>query len=91
MSIPFIVAVALLLGLLFVFFQRLRQFGRVEWRSIPRWQKGLRISAALIPLILAGLLFWGFVIEPNRLVVHYETVKIENWPTGLSFSGPSIF
>jgi len=84
MSIPFIVAVALLLGLLFVFFQRLRQFGRVEWRSIPAWQKGLRISAALIPLILAGLLFWGFVIEPNRLVVHYETVKIENWPTGLS-------
>jgi predicted MPP superfamily phosphohydrolase len=84
MSIPFIVAVALLLGLLLAFFQRLRQFRRVEWRSIPRWQKGIRISAALIPLILAGLLFWGFVIEPNRLVVHYEAVKIENWPTGLS-------
>ena len=84
MSIPFIVAVALLLGLLIAFFQRLRKFGGAEWRSLPRWQKGIRISAALVPLILAGLLFWGFVIEPNRLIVHYETVKIETWPTELS-------
>ena len=35
-------------------------------------------------LLLVSLLFWSFFIEPNRLVVHQETIRIANWPTELS-------
>ena len=44
----------------------------------------MRIAAAVIPLILFGLAFWGFLIEPNRLIVHPETIQIDNWPKELS-------
>jgi len=34
-----------------------------------------------IPLILvAGLAIWAFFIEPNRLVIHRETIIISDWP-----------
>lgn len=84
MSTPFIIAAAVLLGLLLFLFQLLRSFGRPGWKTAPKWQKGIRLAAWLIPLLLFVALFWGFFIEPNRLIVHQETIQIDKWPTDLS-------
>ncbi len=46
-----------------------------------------RIIRALIWLLLLLAVscgIWGFFIEPNRLIVHEETIQIENWPKELS-------
>jgi len=84
MRAAFVFAVAILLGLLLFLFHRFRQFGSAGWGTIPRWQRIVRISAALIPLIIFSMLVWGFLIEPNRLVVHPETIAIDKWPQNLS-------
>ena len=34
--------------------------------------------------MLAGAFIWGFFIEPDRLVLHQETIQIQNWPGELS-------
>jgi uncharacterized protein len=84
MSVPFIIAATILLGLLLFLFRQLRNFGKPEWGSTPLWKKAIRVVAWLVPLLLFGAVFWGLLIEPNRLVVHQETVRIENWPAELS-------
>ena len=35
-------------------------------------------------LLVLVCLIWGVFIEPNRLVVHQETIQINNWPKELS-------
>lgn len=70
MTVAFVVAVAVLLGLL-LFLVRVVQPRRV----------GILLSAVV--LLLAFVAFWGFIVEPNRLVVHEETIEIENWPRAL--------
>ena len=84
MRAAFVVAVAVLLGLLIFLFQQLRRFGSGGWRSASRWQRAVRLSAVLIPLVLFGMVFWGFFIEPNLLIVRQETIQIENCPPELS-------
>jgi predicted MPP superfamily phosphohydrolase len=84
MSLPFIIAVAILLALLLFLFRQLRSFGKPEWGSTPRWKKAIRIVAWLVPVLLFSLAIWAFFIEPNRLIVHPETVQIEKWPVELS-------
>jgi predicted MPP superfamily phosphohydrolase len=84
MSVPFIIAAAILLGLLLFLFRLLRRFGKPEWGSTPRWAKAVRVVAWLIPILLFSLAFWAFFIEPNRLVLHQETVQIDAWPAELS-------
>lgn len=84
MRAAFVFAVAVLLGLLFFLFQQLRRFGSGAWASLPLWQRIVRISAGLIPLVIFGTVFWGFFIEPNRLILHQETIKIDQWPRELS-------
>lgn len=84
MSVPFIVAAAILLGLLLFLFRQLRNVGRPEWGSTPTWKKAIRVVAWLFPIILFSLAVWAFFIEPNRLVVHEERVQIEKWPAELS-------
>lgn len=84
MSTPFIIAAAVLLGLLLFLFFQFRRFGKPEWGSTPKWTKVIRLAAWLVPLLLFGAVFWGFFIEPNRLIVHPETVRIEKWPAELS-------
>ena len=39
---------------------------------------------ASIPLVLGILIFWGFFIEPNRLVIRRQTIAISNWPKELN-------
>ena len=45
--------------------------------------KRLQIVFAAIVLLLAGMVFWGFLIEPGRLVVREQTIQIDNWPQQL--------
>lgn len=45
-----------------------------------------KIRIALLFLLLAGIacLGWGFLVEPNRLVIRSESIAINNWPPELS-------
>jgi uncharacterized protein len=89
MTIPFLIAVAVFLGLLLFLFHEVRRSpGEREWGRIPRWKKRLRVTVAVVTLLLFGLVFWGFLIEPNRLIIHPETIQIDNWPK--EFSGLRI-
>ena len=74
MRIAFVVAIAVLLGLVLFFYNEVRR---------SAGPKRLRVVFAAITLFLAGLVFWGFLIEPGRLVVHHETIQIDNWPQPL--------
>lgn len=44
------------------------------------WLLGLGVTVAFL-LFLAA---WAFLIEPNRLIVHEETIEIKQWPSALS-------
>src|ERR1051325_10426084 len=85
MTVPFVIATAILLGLLLVLFNEVRRSpGPRQWGRTPRWAKRLRVSLAVIILFLGGIVFWAFLIEPNRLVVRQQTIQIENWPQELN-------
>ena len=47
-------------------------------RRIFRW------TALTLVLLLLGVGVWSTLIEPNRLVIHPETIQISNWPKDLS-------
>jgi len=80
MSVSFVIAVAVLLGLLLFLFQQVRR----PVRRGSLWPKRIRVVLTAVLLIMAGLVFWGFFIEPNRLVVRHETVQIDQWPRELN-------
>lgn len=85
MVVTFLIAIAILLGLAFLLYQEIRRSpGPMKWGRTPRWKKRIRVVLAAIPLLLAGIFFWSFLVEPNRLVIHQETVSIANWPKELS-------
>ena len=44
------------------------------------WIKRIRIAAAVILLLILSCGIYAFFIEPNRLIVHQETIQIEGWP-----------
>ena len=84
MTLTFVVAVAVLLGLLLFLYNEVRRSpGPAQWGRVPRWPKRLRITFAAIVLFIAGAVFWGFLIEPGRLVIREETIQIDNWPQPL--------
>lgn len=41
----------------------------------------LKIAGAIV-LLFVALGIWAFFIEPNRLVVTTETIRVNNWPAG---------
>jgi predicted MPP superfamily phosphohydrolase len=43
-------------------------------------KKKIRIALGIILILLLSCVVWGFFIEPNRLVLHEQTIQIENWP-----------
>jgi len=84
MTVTFVVAIAVLLGLvLFLYNEVRRPRGPAQWSRVPRWPKRLRVALAAIVLFLAGLVIWGFFIEPGRLVTVEQTIAIDNWPQPL--------
>ena len=84
MSVAFIVAIAVLLGLVLFLYNELRRSpGPAQWGRRPVWPRRLRVALATITLFLAGVAFWAFLIEPGRLVVHQQTIQIDNWPQQL--------
>ena len=84
MAIAFVISIAILLGLLLFLFNEIRRSpGPMRWGHTPRWGKRLRILLAAIVLLLAGVVFWAFLIEPGRLVVREQTIQIDNWPQPL--------
>src|SRR5262245_7871231 len=84
MTVAFVIAVSVILGLLFFLIREVRRpAGPMQWGRTPRWGKRLRVAGdAIVPLIALAL-FWGFFIEPNRLIVREQTIEIENWPQQL--------
>jgi len=85
MSLEFVIAVAVLIGLaLFLLNEVRRQDGPMQLGQRLRWKKRVRIALASLPFIVACFVFFGFFIEPNRLVVHQQTIAIANWPKELS-------
>ena len=61
MTVAFVVSVAVLLGLLLFLV-----------REVRRGPRRPRILLGTIVLLLAFVVFWGFFIEPNRLIVKYD-------------------
>ena len=56
----------------------------MEWGRTPRWGKRLRVTLDVIILLIGLAIFWAFLIEPNRLVVREQAIRIDNWPKELS-------
>jgi uncharacterized protein len=85
MLIPFIISVVIFAALLFVFIRELRRSpGPRKWGHPPVWKKRIRVALSVIPLLLFSLGFWSVFIEPGRLILHEETIQIDNWPPELS-------
>jgi predicted MPP superfamily phosphohydrolase len=83
MMVPFII-VAVILGLLLFLVRFLRSLSNPESTISVRWKRGIRLALSLLTLSAIGLAVWGFLIEPNRLIVHPETIAIDNWPQSVS-------
>jgi predicted MPP superfamily phosphohydrolase len=84
MTVAFVVAISVLLGLMLFLYQEVRRSpGPREWGRTPKWAKRFRVTLATIPLILACLVFWGVLIEPARLLVRHQTIQIDTWPKEL--------
>ena len=45
--------------------------------------KQIRIGLGVLLLLVACLVFWGFFVEPNRLVVRRQTIEVAQWPRSL--------
>jgi len=85
MTVTFVVAISIILGLLLFLIREVRRSpGPMEWGRTPRWGKRLRVTGDAIILALGLVIFWAFLIEPNRLVVRKEAIRIDNWPRELN-------
>jgi predicted MPP superfamily phosphohydrolase len=49
-----------------------------------QWKKRIGFTGVALLLCLAVLAIWSFLIEPNRLIVHPETIQITDWPPELA-------
>ena len=85
MTVAFLIAISVIAGLLlFLIREARRSPGPMQWGRTPRWTKWLRVSLSAIVLLIGLLIFYGFLIEPGRLVVHQQTIQIANWPSELN-------
>jgi uncharacterized protein len=48
-----------------------------------RLRRTIRAVVFLLLLLALFCAIWGFFIEPSRLVVHQDTIQIDNWPKEL--------
>ena len=86
MSIAFLIALGILLGLLLFLYQQVRKaswpiaIGAPLRKPKSKW----RVVLAVVPVVIAALVIWAFFIEPNRLVVRHQTIQVSEWPQELS-------
>ena len=80
MTVELLIAVAVLLGLWLFLFQLVRK----PIRPSIRWQKRVRVALMAVVVLGASVVFWGFFVEPNRLVIRHETIEIDRWPQELN-------
>src|SRR5688572_16532272 len=84
-TIAILISVGVLCLLVLALYQEIRRSpGPKAWGRTPRWKKRVRVTLATILLLVGCIFFWAFIVEPNRLVVHRETITIANWPRELS-------
>lgn len=84
MTVAFLIAISVIGGLLLFLIKQVRSSpGPTQWGRTPRWAKRLRVSLSAIILLIGLLVFWGFLVEPGRLVVHQQTISIADWPSEL--------
>lgn len=85
MTVAFVIAVSVVLGLLLFLVKEVRRpSGPMQWGRTPRWPKRLRILLSAIVLVIGLLIFWGFLVEPGRLILREQNIQMANWPRELS-------
>jgi predicted MPP superfamily phosphohydrolase len=85
MTVTFVVAISIILGLVFFLIREVRRPpGPMQWGRTPRWGKRLRVTLDAFILALGLVFFWAFLIEPNRLVVREQTIQLDDWPRELN-------
>ncbi len=81
----FVIAVALFGGLLLFLAYLLRPLPVGEARdSRVRWRRIFRVAIVILLISIVASGIWAYFIEPNRLIVRYETIAIDAWPRELS-------
>ena len=78
MTLAFVLGISVVLGLLLFLIREVRR------PHAPRWGKRLRVSLTVIILLIGLGIFWALLIEPNRLVVREQAIRIDNWPKELN-------
>jgi len=85
MTLAFLIAGAVFCALVLLLIREIRRSsGPMKWGKRPVWAKRLRIALVLLLLAAVCLGIWSVFIEPNRLVIHAETIKIDSWPKELN-------
>ena len=79
MTVWFVIGVAVLIGLLLFVIQQVRRPGASILLG-----KRLRVGLGIVILLIGCTVFWGFLIEPNRLIIRNETIQIAQWPRELN-------
>src|SRR4029077_10554685 len=85
MKLSLLIAAVIFCGVVFILIRKIRRSpGSMKWGKRPVWTKRLRIAFVLFLLTTVCLGIWSVFIEPNRLIVHAETIKIDGWPKELN-------
>lgn len=81
----FVIAIAVAGGLLFFIALVLRPLpiGEASDRRL-RLRRVFRLVLLIILLTGIACAIWGFFVEPDRLLVHHDTIAIDSWPTELN-------
>ena len=84
MLLAYLISIPVLLGLAYLLYREIRRSpGPKKWGRQTHWKKILRVTFAATVFLTAFLFFWAFLVEPNRLVTHQETIATHNWPKEL--------
>jgi uncharacterized protein len=81
-TVIFIALFILLIVLLVRAIRQLPRAGGLDRRQV--WRARLNVLFGVFLLVCLSCLFWGTLIEPNRLLVNQQSIQIDNWPGELS-------
>ena len=73
-------AIILFLGLILLLVKAIRRLSVAGDVDRPRlWRARLNVAFALLLLIILSCVIWGTLIEPNRLIVKQQSIRIDTW------------